>query len=272
MRNISQAGVDFLIDEEGLRLEAYDDATGKPPRPGDDVSGTLTIGIGHTGPDVVRGLRITEEEACRLLDRDLDETEAAVERLVRVPVNENEFAALVAFAFNTGAPAFRASTLLRLINAGDRSGAAGQFLRWDKTTIDGRKVVSDGLTARRAREAALFATPVTSPEQAIPRAPSTVPAVVAAPTPTPTPLPIPASRTTSPPVADAVPDKTPTTSLTLFGIGLGALSEFASWVAEQSQSLQETVPWLGTVFVVATVAGFALAAYGRLRLMKTEGV
>jgi lysozyme len=258
-RQITAAGAEFIRHEEGCVLQAYDDATGKVVPRGGSVRGTLTIGIGHAGDDVYIGQTITEAQAFALLDKDLDAAEDAIERLVKVPLNDNEHAALVAFVFNVGEPRFSTSTLLRLLNAGDRAGAAGQFSRWNKTTIAGRLVESDGLVGRRAREAALFATP---PSAASP--PRTAPSA-------PLPAPIPEGRS-SPPVAAPVPDKTPANSVTIFGIGLTALSQTLDYVAEQSHALQSAIPWLGYVFAAATVAGLAIAAYGRLRVMKTEGV
>jgi lysozyme len=123
-------------------------------------AGVLTIGWGHTGPDVREGMKITADEADRLLDIDLDEAEADVERLVTVPTNDNAFAALVSLRFNIGAAGFRKSTVLRLHNAGDWAGAAQAFAMWNKATNQaGQRVVLNGLVRRRAAEAALYMTP-----------------------------------------------------------------------------------------------------------------
>lgn len=115
-------------------------------------AGVLTIGVGHTGPDVKPGMTITQAQSDALLSADLAKFEAAVSRNVKVPLTQNQFDALVSFTYNLGEGALRSSTLLRMLNAGDYTGAAAQFARWDKA---GGKVLA-GLTKRRAAEAALF--------------------------------------------------------------------------------------------------------------------
>ena len=145
---ISETGIELLKRFEGLSLEAYQ-----------DVAGIWTIGYGHTGPDVEPGMRITEAEADALLRQDLRFAEDAVTRLVSVPLNSNEFDALVSFVFNVGAEAFRGSTPRRRLNRGDRIGAADALTWWNKATIAGRLQEVLGLTRRRASERALFLTP-----------------------------------------------------------------------------------------------------------------
>ncbi|MGR2678743.1 lysozyme [Chromobacterium haemolyticum] len=137
----SANGIKLIQQFEGLRLKAYQDAVG-----------VWTIGYGHTGPDVTPGLVITQAQADALLARDLSRFESGVTRLVQVPLNQNQFDALVCFSFNLGLGALQGSTLLRLLNAGDYAGAAAQFPRWNKA---GGKVLP-GLTRRRVAEQALF--------------------------------------------------------------------------------------------------------------------
>ena len=129
---------------EGLELEAY-------LCPAD----IWTIGYGHTG-DVKEGDTITKAEAEALLDKDLQTFRNGVKRLVKVPLNENQFGALVSFAYNLGLGSLQNSTLLKMLNAGDYTGAADQFLRWNKS---GGKVLT-GLVRRREAERAVFLTPV----------------------------------------------------------------------------------------------------------------
>ena len=136
----SQAGIDLIKSFEGLYLNAYE-----------DVVGIWTIGYGHTG-DVQSGETISEEEAEMLLAGDLEESEEAVERYVTVDLEQHEFDALVSFTFNCGAGALKSSTLLKLLNNGNRQGAAAQFLRWDKA--GGKRVA--GLTRRRKAEMEMF--------------------------------------------------------------------------------------------------------------------
>ena len=149
---ISESGIALLKRFEGLELEAYQ-----------DIAGVWTIGYGHTGPDVQPGMRITEREAEALLRRDLKSRENAVDRLVNVPLNQNEFDALVSFVYNVGAEAFRRSTALRRLNRGARLAAAEALTWWNKATVNGvlREVL--GLTRRRAAEKALFVTPTEPP-------------------------------------------------------------------------------------------------------------
>ncbi|MHA7871037.1 MAG: lysozyme, partial [Hyphococcus sp.] len=109
---ISESGIALLKRFEGLELEAYQ-----------DIAGIWTIGYGHTG-NVQPGQRITEREAEALLRRDLKSREDAVGRAVNVPLNQNEFDALVSFVYNVGANAFRRSTALKRLNRDNRMGAA----------------------------------------------------------------------------------------------------------------------------------------------------
>lgn len=137
----SDAGITLVKSSEGLKLVAY-----KCP------AGIWTNGYGHTGPDVTPGMVITQAQADALLARDLERFEAGVARLVKVPLNQNQFDALVCFSFNLGLGALQGSTLLRLLNAGDYAGAAAQFPRWNKA--GGKEL--PGLTRRRAAEQSLF--------------------------------------------------------------------------------------------------------------------
>ncbi len=146
--DINQAGLDLLKEFEGFSEVAYRD-------PG----GTLTIGYGHTGPDVVEGMTITPEEAERLLRLDVQEAEDAVANLVTVGLNENQFSALVSFVYNVGAGDLEESQLLVLLNQGDYLRAADELLSFN--TDDG--VVLEGLTRRRQAERQLFLTPPVGP-------------------------------------------------------------------------------------------------------------
>lgn len=143
-RQINQAGIDMVKHFEGLYLKAYL----CPAK-------VWTIGYGHTGlkhkdGTVYAGRTVTKAEAEELLRYDLRVFEERVQRFVKVPLSDNEYAALVSFDFNTGA--LGRSTLLKKLNAGDRAGAADEFLRWNKA--GGR--VLNGLTRRRRAERELF--------------------------------------------------------------------------------------------------------------------
>lgn len=147
---ISETGLQLIRESEGLRLEAYR-----------DVAGVLTIGYGHTGPDVTEGLVITAERADELLHADARDVERCIDRNVTAELTQNEYDALCDFAFNLGCNALRGSTLLRKLNDGDYDGAAAEFGRWNKARVNGRLVEVAGLTTRRRKEAELFERSVT---------------------------------------------------------------------------------------------------------------
>jgi len=142
----SKAGADSIKSREGLRLKAYPDpATGGEP---------WTIGVGHTGPDVYPGMVISADQADDMLRRDLEKFERGIERLVTVPLTQNQFDALVSLTFNIGLGNFGGSTLLRKLNARDYNGAADEILRWNRAA--GK--VMPGLTRRREAERNQFLT------------------------------------------------------------------------------------------------------------------
>lgn len=138
--NYSDKGIKLTTDFEGLRLEAYR-----------DIVGVLTIGYGHT-KGVKEGDKITKEQAVLLLRQDLQHCLEDVERLVKVPLTQGQFDALVDFTFNLGGGALERSTLLRLLNEKNYEGAVLEFQKWNKA---GGKEVA-GLTRRRKAEADLF--------------------------------------------------------------------------------------------------------------------
>ena len=138
---ISQKGIDLIKSFEGCRLTSY-----KCP------AGVLTVGYGHTGSDVHAGMTISQNEADRLLKMDLIVHCNNVSGLVKVPLNQNQFDALVSFEYNVGYGALAGSTLLRLLNARDYKGAGGQFGRW----VYGGGKILPGLVRRRKAETLLF--------------------------------------------------------------------------------------------------------------------
>ncbi len=150
---INEAGFRLVQEFEGY-AEQLGDGTDRV-RAYRDSGGVLTIGFGHTGSDVTEDLIITREQAEQLLQGDLQEAEDAVSNLVTVPLNENQFSALVSFVFNLGAGELEDSTLLELLNQGRYPEAADQFLRFN--TVNGEPV--EGLTRRREAERQLFLTP-----------------------------------------------------------------------------------------------------------------
>lgn len=141
---ISDEGIEFIIEREGEKLTAYLDSVG-----------VWTIGVGHT-KGVKRGQRITSAESRELFEADIAEFEEAVNDLVKIPLTQNEFDALVSFTFNLGKGALKKSTLLKKLNKGDKESAANEFLKWNKGRINGKLIAIKGLTIRRTLERKLF--------------------------------------------------------------------------------------------------------------------
>lgn len=138
----SAEGLRLIKHYEGLRLEAYRDPVG-----------ILTVGYGHTGPDVFPGMVITESQAEQFLRERLAlEFEPGVRLALTTRPAQHEFDSMVSLAYNIGVAAFQNSTLVTIYNRGDRMGAADQFKRWKYA---GGKVLK-GLERRRAAERAMF--------------------------------------------------------------------------------------------------------------------
>lgn len=154
----SSNGRKFIEGFEGLILQAYDDHNDKIVEPGQVPIGVLTIGYGHTtaaGPPAVHvGDKITEGYADQYLSNDLAKVEDQVNLLVKVPLNQNQFDALVSFQYNTGALA--RSSALPLLNAKQYEQAADHLTLYNE---EGGHVVQ-GLVRRRNAEKSLFMSPV----------------------------------------------------------------------------------------------------------------
>ena len=149
---VSQKCVDLVKRFEGLVTRAY-----KCP------AGVLSVGYGHTGHDVVPFMIITEEEAEKLLHRDLAKFASNITYSLeqdKIKVNQNQFDALCSFAFNLGYSALVFSTLWKKLKAGDFDGASDEFLKWVYITknVNGEKVKLrlKGLETRRNAERDLF--------------------------------------------------------------------------------------------------------------------
>ena len=142
---VSLFGIDLICGFEGLRLKAYDDGVG-----------VWTIGFGTTiypnGIRVKKGDICTEAQAKAYMAHDLKKFESAVNNAVTVPLNQNQFDALVSLAYNIGTNAFKNSTLVKKLNAGDIHGASDQFDVW--VNAGGKRM--QGLVNRRAKEKEVF--------------------------------------------------------------------------------------------------------------------
>jgi len=146
---VSKHGREFITAHEGEILRVYLDPVGLP-----------TMGVGHLLTDEEKakypvGSVITRGVSQEFLERDLRRFENAVSALVKVPINQNQFDALVSFAFNVGEANFKRSSVLRHLNAGLYAKAADAFLAWNKS----KGKVLPGLTRRRKEERDLFLTP-----------------------------------------------------------------------------------------------------------------
>jgi lysozyme len=143
---LNSAGIKLLHDFEGLRLTSY-----LCP------AGVWTIGYGNTfyedGTPVRSGQTITKERAEQLFLLVANRFASDVQNLLRRTLNENQFSAIVSFAYNVGIGNLRKSTLLRKVNANPRDTTIRtEFLKWNKAS--GRELA--GLTRRRQAEAVLY--------------------------------------------------------------------------------------------------------------------
>jgi lysozyme len=149
---LTQDDLSLTKASENCRLIAYPDPA-SPLARGTGASGDpWTIGWGHTGPEVHRGLQWTQAQADAQLLADMARVQAHVRSVVKVQLTQDEFAALCDFVFNIGNSAFDTSTLLAKLNAYDLEGAIAEFARWNKAG----GVVLNGLIKRRDGEKALF--------------------------------------------------------------------------------------------------------------------
>ena len=143
--HVSPSGVDLICNFEGLRLKAYDDGVG-----------VWTIGFGTTkypnGIRVKKGDTCTLDQAKAYMQNDLKSFEQTVNNTVKVPLNQNQFDALVSLAYNIGSTAFKNSTLVRQLNEGNYKTAANQFKVW--VNAGGKRM--QGLVNRRVAERTLF--------------------------------------------------------------------------------------------------------------------
>lgn len=169
---LSPEGLAFIKRFESFVAYPYDD---KLPAvkgryrewTGGKLRGTATIGYGHTNAakhplKVVPGIRISEAEAAKILDVDLDECEQAVNRLVRVPMTQGQFDALVSFTFNCGE-----ANLKKLIAPMNRRDYAGTYAKFDLYVLSGGERMR-GLVRRRDGEQGLWnssAKPLPGPEE-----------------------------------------------------------------------------------------------------------
>jgi len=145
---LSDNGADFIARHEGFKNHVYN-----------DPSNYATVGYGHllhkspvTAADTKKWGTMTKAQGKALLKKDAARTEAGVRRLVKVPLTQSMFDALVSFAYNAGVGNLKRSTLLKKLNKKDYTGAANEFHKWVKS--GGKKLT--GLVTRRAEEKEMF--------------------------------------------------------------------------------------------------------------------
>lgn len=141
MPRISQDGIDLIKRFEGYRPTVYLDIVGKQ-----------TVGYGHLlRPGESFGY-LDRQAAEALLRHDVAFAEAAVNRLITVPLHPFQFDALTSFVFNLGSGCLQRSTLRRVVNREEHAQAADEFHKY--RLAGGR--ISKGLVLRRAAEADLY--------------------------------------------------------------------------------------------------------------------
>lgn len=141
----SPASVQFLIDQEGMENRVYRDSVGHP-----------TVCVGVMDKSLKVGTHYSDEECVALTVKQLQKFIRVIDSVVVVPINDEMRTALISLVYNIGDDAFRRSTLVKKLNAGDYVGAANQFTVWVYGGPSAKKVVIQGLLNRRLREQSLF--------------------------------------------------------------------------------------------------------------------
>lgn len=138
MRKINEDGINLIKEFEGCKLTSYQ-----------DQGGVWTIGYGHTGPEIVEGTTITQQQADMYLRKDVDNL-SNLDYYISVSLSDNEYSALLCLAYNIGAYALRISKCLKDIN--DNKDPTDNWMKWNH--IHG--VVNEGLTRRRKAEIGMY--------------------------------------------------------------------------------------------------------------------
>jgi GH24 family phage-related lysozyme (muramidase) len=148
---VSSYTLNFIKQFEGFSEHAYVDTDGTP-----------VIGYGMSqidGKSVQVGDRITQSQADAALEKKITKIQQEIRLSVQVDLNANQLGALSSLVFNTGSNVLNNSTLIAKLNAGDYTGAANEFPRWNKANVGGRLLPLEGLTRRRLAEQQFFLAP-----------------------------------------------------------------------------------------------------------------
>jgi len=136
---VANSTLEFITGVEGFRTKAYP-----------DTKGLMTIGVGHlikpTESHLLEG-ELTIQQVHELLESDLKWCVEAVEKSVKIPLEQHQYDALYSLCFNIGAPHFESSTVVKRLNENDIPGAADAIMMWNKPPE---------LEGRRKKEKALF--------------------------------------------------------------------------------------------------------------------
>ncbi len=144
----SQNGLEFISKWEGCVLKPYK-----------DIAGLRTIGIGHLikpGENFPDGVEITKQKALEILASDVRICEESIRLNIKVPLNQNQFDALVSFGFNCGTGVYKNSDACKALNQGKYSEFPDLILAWSKARINGVLQTNKGLYNRRKSEGELF--------------------------------------------------------------------------------------------------------------------
>lgn len=150
----SKEGLEFIARWEGCVLKPYK-----------DIAGLRTIGIGHLikpGEDFPDGVEITKEKAMEILSSDVQRCEESIKLRIKVPLNQNQFDALVSFGFNCGTGVYALADACKALNEGKYEEVPEKLLSWSKVRINGVLQTNKGLYSRRLSEGQLFSKPMTT--------------------------------------------------------------------------------------------------------------
>lgn len=148
VKPVSQIALNLIKEYEGFKDYAYIDTDGTP---------VIGYGLSRIGGIPVQiGDRISTTQADAALNSHLREIHRELDKVIKVKLSDRQFSALASISYNVGVDSIKTSTLVKKINAQDYTGAADEFLRWDKANLQGTLVQLPGLTRRRTAERQLF--------------------------------------------------------------------------------------------------------------------
>lgn len=144
---ISEAGLQFIKSKEKYASKPYTCSAGR-----------LTIGYGHVIQPNESMKFVNKEKAEKILSDDVGKVEDELSKLITIPLKQNQYDAIVSLVFNIGINAFYRSTLRKRMNNREWNEIPKEISRWNKISVNGKKVVSPGLKNRREEEVKIFLT------------------------------------------------------------------------------------------------------------------